>query len=65
MSNRDNTTAQAEPPATNANPASILPGDRRISSQDLLGKSARIVIIHQGQEYLLRQTQAGKLILTK
>lgn len=65
MLNRDNTSAQAEPPSLKANPASILPDDRRISSQILLGESARIVIVHQGQEYLLRQTQAGKLILTK
>lgn len=65
MSNRDKTTAQAEPPSANANPASILPTDRRISSQTLLGEGARIVIEHQGQEYLLRQTHAGKLILTK
>lgn len=65
MLNRDNTTAQAEQPPANANPTSILPTDRRISSQDLLGEAARIVIEHEGQEYLLRQTQAGKLILTK
>ncbi|WP_437889094.1 hemin uptake protein HemP [Phytobacter sp. V91] len=65
---RDKTSAQTEPPcanSANANPASILPTDRRISSQTLLGAAARVVIEHQGQEYLLRQTQAGKLILTK
>lgn len=65
MPTRDTPTAQAEQHSANANPASILPADRRISSQTLLGEAARIVIIHQGQEYLLRQTQAGKLILTK
>jgi hemin uptake protein HemP len=65
MLNRDNPTDQAEPPSANANPTTILPTDRRISSHTLLGEAARIVIEHEGQEYLLRQTQAGKLILTK
>ncbi|MBB1201124.1 hemin uptake protein HemP [Enterobacteriaceae bacterium 89] len=40
-------------------------GDRRISSQSLLGAEGRIIIEHDGQHYLLRQTHAGKLILTK
>ncbi|WP_437430404.1 hemin uptake protein HemP [Yokenella regensburgei] len=65
MVNREKNAAQAEQPSVGTNPASILPEDRRITSQALLGEEARIVIIHQGQEYLLRQTQAGKLILTK
>lgn len=39
--------------------------DRRITSQALLGEEGRVVIEHEGQQYLLRQTQAGKLILTK
>lgn len=37
----------------------------RINSQSLLGESGRLVIEHAGQEYYLRQTKAGKLILTK
>lgn len=52
------------PPAP-ASPSAIHPDDRRISSEALLGDRARIVIEHQGQAYLLRQTHAGKLILTK
>lgn len=48
-----------------ASPSAIHPDDRRISSEALLGDRARIVIEHQGQAYLLRQTHAGKLILTK
>ncbi|MEO3988468.1 hemin uptake protein HemP [Pseudocitrobacter cyperus] len=39
--------------------------DRRIRSDALLGHEGRVVIEHEGQNYLLRQTQAGKLILTK
>ncbi|WP_189623074.1 hemin uptake protein HemP [Pseudocitrobacter faecalis] len=39
--------------------------DRRVNSEVLLGGEGRVVIEHEGQEYLLRQTQAGKLILTK
>ena len=39
--------------------------DRRVSSKTLLGTEGRVVIEHDGQHYLLRQTHAGKLILTK
>lgn len=39
--------------------------DRRVNSEALLGDEGRVVIEHEGQQYLLRQTQAGKLILTK
>lgn len=42
-----------------------LPSDRRIDSQTLLGQEGRVIIEHGEQQYLLRQTQAGKLILTK
>jgi len=31
----------------------------------LLGKNNELVIEHQGQEYLLRLTSNGKLLLTK
>lgn len=41
------------------------PGDRRIDSKTLLGPEGRVIIEHDGQHYLLRQTHAGKLILTK
>lgn len=39
--------------------------DRRIDSKSLLGDEGRVIIEHDGQHYLLRQTNAGKLILTK
>ena len=40
------------------------PAPSRIASDALLGKARQVVIVHNGREYLLRQTQAGKLILT-
>ncbi|MEW7311256.1 hemin uptake protein HemP [Buttiauxella gaviniae] len=48
--------------ATNTQSAAI---PRQIDSKQLLGPDGRVVIIHEGQQYQLRQTQAGKLILTK
>lgn len=42
-----------------------LPSDRRVDSQTLLGQEGRVIIEHGEQQYLLRQTLAGKLILTK
>lgn len=40
-------------------------GRRRVPLDKLLGKNNELVIIHQGQEYLLRLTSNGKLLLTK
>ncbi|EOG6953529.1 hemin uptake protein HemP [Yersinia ruckeri] len=36
-----------------------------INSDQLLGRHGLVIINHQGQFYQLRQTKAGKLILTK
>ncbi|EBM0070133.1 hemin uptake protein HemP [Salmonella enterica] len=38
---------------------------RQIDSRTLLGEEGWALIEHNGQHYLLRQTQSGKLILTK
>ena len=38
---------------------------RQIRSADLLGNDDALAIQHQGELYILRQTRAGKLILTK
>lgn len=62
MSRIDNSTATREQDHTQPKPASI---DRRIDSKTLLGDEGRVIIEHDGQHYLLRQTHAGKLILTK
>ncbi|MGU9868136.1 MULTISPECIES: hemin uptake protein HemP [Kluyvera] len=57
------TCAAVEPPKDNT--PRPLPNDRRIDSLALLGQEGRVIIEHGEQQYLLRQTQAGKLILTK
>ncbi|WP_413491547.1 hemin uptake protein HemP [Morganella psychrotolerans] len=46
-------------PATRKNSIAV------ISSRVLLGPQKRIIIQHQNEEYHLRQTKNGKLILTK
>lgn len=38
---------------------------RRIASETLLGGERTLVIQHQGEEYTLRLTRLGKLLLTK
>ena len=38
---------------------------RQVNSEALLGGSETLEIQHQGERYILRQTRAGKLILTK
>ena len=38
---------------------------RRLTSRDLLAGRDEVIIEHAGQEYHLRHTRAGKLILTK
>ena len=38
---------------------------RRIDSETLLGGERTLVIQHQGEEYTLRLTRLGKLLLTK
>jgi len=45
-------------------PALPIAGLPRVSSAALLGERKELVIVHQGREYRLRQTQNGKLILT-
>ncbi|HAS1949834.1 TPA: hemin uptake protein HemP [Enterobacter asburiae] len=60
MSRTDNSAATQE--KTHTAPA---PAERRIDSKTLLGDEGRVIIEHDGQLYLLRQTHAGKLILTK
>jgi hemin uptake protein HemP len=38
---------------------------RRISTADLMQGDRELIIIHKGEEYVLRITKTGKLILTK
>lgn len=57
------TCAELEPQKDNT--PRPLSSDRRIDSHVLLGQEGRVIIEHGEHQYLLRQTQAGKLILTK
>ncbi|MGE3541030.1 MAG: hemin uptake protein HemP [Candidatus Tectimicrobiota bacterium] len=38
---------------------------RRITTAALMQGAREIIVLHQGEEYLLRITKSGKLILTK
>nr|WP_303046046.1 hemin uptake protein HemP [Yersinia enterocolitica] len=52
----------------NDEPAAKQPAGNKplsVSSEQLLGEHGVAFIIHQGECYQLRQTKAGKLILTK
>lgn len=42
-----------------------LPDRRRVSSEELFGRQNEILIGHNKEEYRLRITSNGKLILTK
>lgn len=39
--------------------------DGRIDSERLLGRGLEIILVHAGEEYRLRQTRNGGLLLTK
>jgi hemin uptake protein HemP len=38
---------------------------RRIRTTDLMQGEREIILLHEGEEYVLRITKTGKLILTK
>ena len=38
---------------------------KRIGSTDLMQGAREVIIVHEGEEYVLRITKSGKLILTK
>jgi hemin uptake protein HemP len=40
-------------------------GRRRMESTELLGRDTELIIAHGAEEYRLRLTRQGKLILTK
>lgn len=46
-------------------PALPEPAPPLIDSRELLGEGGELRIRHQGQEYRLRRTRQGRLILTK
>lgn len=41
------------------------PPRRRIQTTDLMQGAREVILVHEGEEYLLRITKSGKLILTK
>lgn len=51
-------------PATQQGSETHAAAMRRVQSEALLGPRRELVIVHNGREYHLRQTQNGKLILT-
>ena len=56
-----------DPPsqAVGASQSGGVPSIRRLSSEELLLGQRELVIKHNGEEYRLRITSKGKLILTK
>ena len=48
-----------------AEPHLSWPQRKRISSTDLMQGAREVIIVHGGEEYVLRITKTGKLILTK
>ncbi len=46
-------------------PREIPKPPRRISSDQLLQGERRVIIEHEGQDYILQRTRQGRLILTK
>jgi hemin uptake protein HemP len=45
--------------------ASAEPRRKRVSTSDLMDGNRAVVLLHDGEEYVLRITKTGKLILTK
>jgi hemin uptake protein HemP len=41
------------------------PPRQRVSTTDLMPGSRQLILLHEGEEYILRITKTGKLILTK
>jgi hemin uptake protein HemP len=57
---------QTPGPRHEPHPAPVAcPPRKRISTMDLMQGAREIIVLHQGEEYLLRITKSGKLILTK
>jgi hemin uptake protein HemP len=53
------------PTSNPADPHSSWPQRQRITTTDLMQGAREVVIAHAGEEYILRITKTGKLILTK
>ncbi|WP_255467811.1 hemin uptake protein HemP [Reyranella sp. CPCC 100927] len=60
-----NTPPNAMPRSTQYARPPRAPSIRRVGSRELMGPSGQLIIRHAGDEYRLRVTSKGKLILTK
>lgn len=56
-------TSSQQAPGGRGRPVKGAP--RTLTSRELLGESAELIIVHEGDLYRLRCTSKGKLILTK
>ena len=56
---------QNPPQATDPRYYTPRPSRQRVSTTDLMRGGRELVLLHEGEEYILRITKAGKLILTK
>jgi hemin uptake protein HemP len=61
----DNMAQTPEPRPTPPTGPVSYPPRQRITTADLMQGARAIIVLHQGEEYLLRITKTGKLILTK
>jgi hemin uptake protein HemP len=54
-------------PSEPSNPRfyALRPPRQRVSTTDLMRGSRELILLHEGEEYILRITKTGKLILTK
>ena len=53
------------PSKPTAEPPLSWPQRRRIMTTDLMQGAREVIIVHEGEEYVLRITKTGKLLLTK
>ena len=56
--------AQSSPPS-NEQPLALPPEKKCVTTADLMQGAKEIIVLHRGEQYLLRITKSGKLILTK
>lgn len=65
MNSRDSTSEASARGQTTSAAAPARPQPARIEAASLFGGGRELVIVHQEEEYRLRVTRKGKLILTK
>jgi hemin uptake protein HemP len=56
--------AQSSSPSTEQ-PLTPQPEKKCVTTTDLMQGAKEIIVLHRGEQYLLRITKSGKLILTK